>query len=58
VRAGEAPVADPGALGRYELGSLTRELAGILDGLAGSPWIADPDDREPVPNDHGPGPAV
>ena len=51
VRGGEAPVADPGALGRYELGHLTRELAGILDGLAGSPWIADPDDREPEPND-------
>lgn len=49
VRAGEAPVAGPGALGRYELGSLTRELAGILNGLADSPWIADPDDREPEP---------
>ena len=46
VRAGEAPVADPGALGRYELGHLTHELAGILDGLAGRPWIAGADDRE------------
>jgi len=47
-------LADPGALGRYELGNLTRELAGILDGLAGSLWIADPDDRGPEPDDRGP----
>ena len=46
ARAGEAPVAAPDALGRYELGHLTHELAGILDGLAGRPWIADPDDRD------------
>ena len=37
ARAGKAPVAGPGALDRYELGSLTAELAGILDGLAGRP---------------------
>ncbi|HTX70807.1 MAG TPA: glycosyltransferase [Thermoleophilia bacterium] len=46
ARAGEAPVADPGSLGRYELGRLTHELAGILDGLDGRPWIAGADDRE------------
>ena len=51
VRAGDAPVADTAALGRYELGHLTHELAGILDGLAGSPWIADPDDRGPERDD-------
>jgi hypothetical protein len=49
VRAGEAPVADRGALGRYELGHLTRELAGILDDLAGRPRIASPDGCEPLP---------
>ena len=50
ARAGKAPVAQPDALGRYELGHLTHELAGILDGLAGRPWIADPDDRAPEPD--------
>jgi hypothetical protein len=49
ARAGEAPVAASDTLGRYELGHLTHELAGILDGLAGHPWIADPDDRGPAP---------
>ena len=49
VRAGGAAVAGSGELGRYELGRLTAELAGILDGLAGQPWIADPDDRGLVP---------
>ena len=34
VRDGRAPVADPAALERYELGHLTAELAGMLDGLA------------------------
>ncbi len=33
VRDGSAPVADRAALQRYELGRLTHELAGILDGL-------------------------
>ena len=37
VRAGTAPVADAGALERYELGRLTADLAGILDGLATPP---------------------
>ena len=37
VRAGAAPVADPAALERYELGRLTADLAGILDGLAAPP---------------------
>ena len=45
VREGRAPVADPAAIGRYELGNLTTELAAILDGLAAHPWVADPDDR-------------
>lgn len=49
ARAGTAPVADPGALGRYELTRLTRELAAILDDLAARPWVADRDDREPSP---------
>jgi Glycosyl transferases group 1 len=49
ARAGEAPVAASDALGRYELGHLTHELAGILDDLASRRWIADPDDREPAP---------
>lgn len=43
VRAGEAPVASPGALDRYELGHLTHELAGILDGLAGRSRSAGPE---------------
>ncbi|NLE23602.1 MAG: glycosyltransferase family 4 protein [Actinobacteria bacterium] len=47
ARAGTAPVADPAALGRYELAQLTRELAAILDELAAHPWTADPDDRAP-----------
>lgn len=33
VRDGSAPVADPAALGRYELSRLTHQLAGLLDGL-------------------------
>ena len=45
VREGRAPVADPAAIGRYELGHLTAELAAILDDLAAHPWVADPDDR-------------
>lgn len=49
ARTGGAPVADPGALDRYELGRLTHELAGVLDGLAAHAWIADPDDRGPGP---------
>jgi len=49
ARTGAAPVADPGALERYEFGRLTHLLAGILDEVAGSPWIADPDDRDPEP---------
>ena len=49
ARNGVAPVADPDALDRYELGHLTHELAGILDGLAGRPWVADADDRGPGP---------
>ncbi len=32
---GSAPLADPAALERYELGRLTAELAALLDGLAG-----------------------
>jgi hypothetical protein len=40
VRAGAAPVAEPEALGRYELGRLTAELAGLLDALAGQPAAA------------------
>jgi len=34
VRDGSAPVADPAALERYELGFLTAELAALLDSLA------------------------
>jgi hypothetical protein len=49
ARGGTAPTADPAALERYELGRLTADLAGILDDLAGSPWVADPGDREPGP---------
>ena len=49
VREGRAPVADPAALGRYELGHLTAELAAILDDLAAHPWVADPEDRDPSP---------
>jgi glycosyltransferase involved in cell wall biosynthesis len=41
VRGGTAPVADPAALERYELGRLTAELRDILDGLAGQPPPAD-----------------
>jgi glycosyltransferase involved in cell wall biosynthesis len=37
VRAGAAPVAEPAAFARYELGSLTAELAALLDELAGRP---------------------
>ena len=42
ARGGEAPVADPAALERYELGPLTAELAAILDGLRAGPeaWRA------------------
>ncbi len=36
ARDGSAPVADQTALQRYELGRLTHELAGILDGLPGT----------------------
>jgi hypothetical protein len=35
ARDGAAPLADPPALERYELGGLTAELAALLDGLAG-----------------------
>ena len=35
ARDGSAPLADPAALERYELGRLTAELAALLDGLAG-----------------------
>ena len=42
VRKGAAPVADPAALERYELGRLTAELAAILDELAGQPPAAGP----------------
>jgi glycosyltransferase involved in cell wall biosynthesis len=42
VRAGRAAVADPGALGAYELGHLTRELAGLLNELASQPWTDGP----------------
>jgi len=49
ARDGEAPVADPAALERYELGHLTAQLAGILDALAAYPWVADPDDRDASP---------
>ena len=35
TRDGSAPLADPAALERYELGRLTAELAALLDGLAG-----------------------
>ena len=34
VQDGNAPVADPAAIDRYELGRLTAELAALLDGLA------------------------
>jgi hypothetical protein len=35
ARDGSAPLADPAALERYELGRLSAELAALLDGLAG-----------------------
>ncbi len=54
VRGGTAPVADPVAINRYELGHLTVELAGILDDLVAHPWVADPDDG---PDVDGPGPS-
>lgn len=44
VRGGAAPLADPAALERYELGHLTSELACLLDGLAGPPAAAGPGD--------------
>ncbi len=49
VRGGSAPVADPSALERYELGHLTSKLATLLDGLAGLPAAAGPGnaDRDP-----------
>jgi hypothetical protein len=53
ARSGTAPTADPAALERYELGRLTADLAVILDDLADSPWIADPDAREPGPEPAG-----
>ena len=37
ARGGAAPLAEPGALERYELGHLTAELAAILDDLATDP---------------------
>jgi hypothetical protein len=40
ARDGSAPLADPAALERYELGRLTAELAALLDGLAGGPPAA------------------
>ncbi len=42
VHAGTAPVADPAAFERYELRSLTADLAALLDELAGQPATGGP----------------